>query len=73
MRCRQRHRLGSGRWWRVKASTVVRNDGAEAPERTRRRCRGSEEDSTTARAPRRSMTAQTLGKFSLGNFGSLTA
>jgi hypothetical protein len=50
---------------------VVRNDGAEAPRRTRRRREGPEEDSTTAQAPGRSMTVQALGNFLAGNFGSL--
>jgi hypothetical protein len=51
---------------------VVGNDGAEAPGRTRRRRGGSKEDSMVARAPGRLTTKQTLGKFSAGNFGSLT-
>jgi hypothetical protein len=52
---------------------VVGNYGAKASARTRQWCRGSREDSTMARASGRSMTAWALGKFSAGNYGSLTA
>jgi hypothetical protein len=38
--------LGRGRWRHVRASTVVGNNGAEAPGRTRQWHGGSEEDST---------------------------
>jgi hypothetical protein len=37
-----------------------------------RRCGGSDEDSMTARALGRSMTAWDPGKILTGNFGSLT-
>jgi hypothetical protein len=50
---------------------MVRNDDAESLGRTRRRRRGSREDSTTARALRRLTTALAPGKFLTGNFGSV--
>jgi hypothetical protein len=49
---------GRGRWRCVRALTMVGNDGAE--------------DSMMARAPGRSTVMQAPGKFSAGNFGSLT-
>jgi hypothetical protein len=55
--------LGLGRWMRVRASTMVGNDGAEALGWTRRGHKGSEEDLTMARAPGRSTTARTPGNF----------
>jgi hypothetical protein len=55
---------GRGRWRRIRASTTVGNDGAEAPGRTRWWCRCFREDS---------MMAWSLGKILAGNFGSLTA
>jgi hypothetical protein len=63
---------GQGRWQRVRASTVVRNDGAGLPGRTQRWCGGSWEDSAMAQALGRSMMVWAPGKFWAGNFGSLT-
>jgi hypothetical protein len=64
---------GRGRWWHIRASTVVGNDGAEAPGRARRRRRGSREDLTTAQALGRSTTVRAPRKFSTENFGSMAA
>jgi hypothetical protein len=47
----------------LRSSTMVGNDGAEAPWRTQRWCGDSREHSMMARAPERSMTAWALGKF----------
>jgi hypothetical protein len=52
---------------------VVENDDTEALGRTRQWHGGSREDSTMARAPRRSTTAWGPRKFLVGKFGSLTA
>jgi hypothetical protein len=63
--------LDQGRWRCVRTSTVVGNDSAEASGRTRWRRGGSREDSTMARALRKSTTERAPGKFSTRNFGSL--
>jgi hypothetical protein len=56
---------GSGRrtWWRVRATTLVGNIGAEAPRRTQWWRGGFGENSTTVWALMRSTTAQAPGKF----------
>jgi hypothetical protein len=54
---------GWGRWQCARSSIVVRNDGAEAPRRTRRWRGDSEEASTTAWALGRSTMALAPGKF----------
>jgi hypothetical protein len=64
---------GQGRWQRVRASTVARNDGTEAPGRTQRWRGGFGEDLTMARALRKLMMARAPMKFLAGNFGRLTA
>jgi hypothetical protein len=68
------HRLGLGEMASRKGgSTVVENNDAGAPWRTRQWHGGSTEELMTARSLRRSMTVQTPGKFLTANFASLTA
>jgi hypothetical protein len=67
------HWLMSGKMAaRKRASTMVGNDGAEAPGRTQRWLGGSGWDSMMAWAPGRSTMARAPGKLSAGNFGRLT-
>jgi hypothetical protein len=64
---------GQGRWRRLSVSTMVGNDGAELRGGLDDGVGGSGEDSATTQALGRSTMVRALGKFSAGNFDSLTA